>query len=316
MLEALYGKVAREAKVSIPARLDSYEATPAFEPLQKIYTALQAHRGFERFAMTKTLNRVDFLICASGLVVEFDESQHFTYPRYLSLANYPKDLEIGYNRERWMTLALKFDCHDNDPPHRDEQRAWYDTLRLIREQKRQHDLSWFASCLEKSEIIPDLIVFPEAFEAIAPERPFLGREMFRLHPAVQDIIDKYRHFCSRFNTNAIVGVAASYGGVEKLNGAGNDQYGLIIPRQGEPVDYHKHSTSVQNAFFDEDWNLRDSFPVVEVSGVRVGLSICHDSYLSFIPRVLKKKGTTIWVNPSFCSSTYLASRSSNTRHGK
>lgn len=129
MLEALYGKVAREAKVSIPARLDSYEATPAFEPLQKIYTALQAHRGFERFAMTKTLNRVDFLICASGLVVEFDESQHFTYPRYLSLANYPKDLEIGYNRERWMTLALKFDCHDNDPPHRDEQRAWYDTLR-------------------------------------------------------------------------------------------------------------------------------------------------------------------------------------------
>ena len=63
------------------------------------------------------------------LIIEFDESQHFTLPRKLALENYPRELELGFDRQRWISLCEKLNRKDNDPPYRDEQRAWYDTLR-------------------------------------------------------------------------------------------------------------------------------------------------------------------------------------------
>ena len=61
--------------------------------------------------------------------MEFDESQHFTLPRKVALENYPEQLELGFDRRRWIDLCKKINAEDNDPLHRDEQRAWYDTLR-------------------------------------------------------------------------------------------------------------------------------------------------------------------------------------------
>jgi len=52
-----------------------------------------------------------------------------TAPRYISLKAYPDDLEVGFDRARWVSLAAQLDRHDNDPEYRDEQRAWYDSLR-------------------------------------------------------------------------------------------------------------------------------------------------------------------------------------------
>jgi hypothetical protein len=63
--------------------------------------------------------------------------------------------------------------------------------------------------------------------------------------------------------------------------------------------YHKHSSSRFNAFFDDDWSIEASFPIVDVKGVKVGFSVCHDSYVSLIPRVLKEKGAEVWVNISY-----------------
>ncbi|MCL1834460.1 MAG: hypothetical protein FWG49_08170 [Leptospirales bacterium] len=62
-------------------------------------------------------------------ILEFDESQHFTHLRKIALENYPKTLNLGFNREKWMDLCKSLDRHDIDPIYRDEQRAWYDTLR-------------------------------------------------------------------------------------------------------------------------------------------------------------------------------------------
>ncbi|GAI43637.1 unnamed protein product, partial [marine sediment metagenome] len=61
--------------------------------------------------------------------IEFDESQHFTAPRKLSLMHYPDGLKLGFPKQRWGQLCDEIDAKDNDPPFRDEQRAWYDTLR-------------------------------------------------------------------------------------------------------------------------------------------------------------------------------------------
>ena len=61
--------------------------------------------------------------------MEFDESQHFTIPRKFTLEKYPAGLELGFSREKWIMLCKEINAKDNDPPYRDEQRAWYDTLR-------------------------------------------------------------------------------------------------------------------------------------------------------------------------------------------
>ena len=75
------------------------------------------------------LPHCDFFIPNPGFILEFDESQHFTLPRKIALERYPDDLKMGFSRERWMMLCQRIDSKDNDPPYRDEQRAWYDTLR-------------------------------------------------------------------------------------------------------------------------------------------------------------------------------------------
>jgi hypothetical protein len=38
-------------------------------------------------------------------------------------------LELGFDKKRWIRLCETIGAKDNDPPYRDEQRAWYDTLR-------------------------------------------------------------------------------------------------------------------------------------------------------------------------------------------
>jgi hypothetical protein len=78
---------------------------------------------------TKRLPNVDYFVPSLGLIVEFDESQHFTAPREIALSNYPDEIELGFDRDRWIGLCRELQRRDNDPPYRDEQRAWYDTLR-------------------------------------------------------------------------------------------------------------------------------------------------------------------------------------------
>ena len=64
-------------------------------------------------------------------MVEYDEEQHFTIPRALSLSGVPAGHAVAFDLVRWRDLAKSLNKHDNDPPFRDEQRAWYDVLRDI-----------------------------------------------------------------------------------------------------------------------------------------------------------------------------------------
>lgn len=129
LLEEIYGQVIQQYDLGLPARLEGYKSTACFDTLALIYASLQNHRCHRSFVRTNRLPKVDYFLPGQHMVVEFDESQHFTRPRHISLSSYPAHLRLGYNRQRWIALAAKLDCHDNDPPYRDEQRAWYDTLR-------------------------------------------------------------------------------------------------------------------------------------------------------------------------------------------
>ena len=42
---------------------------------------------------------------------------------------YPEELTLGFDRSKWIALCERIHARDNDPLYRDEQRAWYDTLR-------------------------------------------------------------------------------------------------------------------------------------------------------------------------------------------
>lgn len=129
LLEKAFGQVCSQYSLDLPARLQGYKGKPHYDELARIYEALKRYRGHDSFVRTDRLPKVDYYLPKQRTVVEFDESQHFTRPRHITLSFYPADLELGFDRQRWMELAKCLDRHDNDPIYRDEQRAWYDTLR-------------------------------------------------------------------------------------------------------------------------------------------------------------------------------------------
>jgi len=129
LLEKIFGKVEQNYKFEIGTYPDDFKNTPIYDNLKLIYETLQAYRGFKEFVRAKSLPNCDFFVLNPGFIVEFDESQHFTEPRRITLENYPKELILGFDKEKWIALCKEIKAKDNDPPYRDEQRAWYDTLR-------------------------------------------------------------------------------------------------------------------------------------------------------------------------------------------
>ena len=129
MLAVLFGKVETNFDLKMPCKLEDYENTDIYGDLQSIYEALKNLRGFDNFVRASKLPRVDYYVPSHNLIIEFDESQHFTKPRDIALSLYSKASDLGFSVEKWRMLCQKLDEHDNDPAFRDEQRAWYDTLR-------------------------------------------------------------------------------------------------------------------------------------------------------------------------------------------
>jgi hypothetical protein len=121
--------IVQQHRLHLPSTLQGYEEHPYFAALAAIESALKAYRGFTRLVSQRELPPVDFFVKSVGLIVEVDETQHFTTPRAMTLEQYPEALPVGFHRERWLQLCAALNRHDNSPPYRDEQRAWLDTLR-------------------------------------------------------------------------------------------------------------------------------------------------------------------------------------------
>lgn len=129
LLNAIFGDVRTNYNLNLPAKVNDYFDSALANDLFSIHTALQDHRNHKKFVKTRKLSPVDFYVPDPGLVVEFDESQHFTLPRKISLLNYPDSLDLGFDKDRWINLCNDLNKKDGDPPYRDEQRAWYDSIR-------------------------------------------------------------------------------------------------------------------------------------------------------------------------------------------
>ena len=129
MLERVYGEVHTAYSLTFGASLEEYVHSPLYPVLKEIYSSLQALRGNREFVRAHSLPPVDYYVPNPGFVVEFDESQHFTACRKLALSLYPDDLPVKFNVKRWIQLCSEINAEDRSPTYRDEQRAWYDTLR-------------------------------------------------------------------------------------------------------------------------------------------------------------------------------------------
>ena len=99
--------------------------------VRRLRERLASHRNFNNFSTPGRALRCDFYIPRVNLIIEYDERQHFTEPRALTLELYPSTLSLGFDARRWLNACRKICSRDNDPPYRDEQRAFYDALRDI-----------------------------------------------------------------------------------------------------------------------------------------------------------------------------------------
>lgn len=74
----------------------------------------------------------DFYVDSLQLAFEFDERQHFSSERAVSLETCYGRLSTGYDIDQWIKKCHQIQAVDPDPPHRDWQRAYRDAVRDIR----------------------------------------------------------------------------------------------------------------------------------------------------------------------------------------
>ena len=99
--------------------------------LTRIAEALAGYQGYKDFFSPGRVLHVDYFIPSRNLIIEYDERQHFTIPRRIALSNYPSGLELGFDKSTWMAACEVIGATDSEPEYRDEQRAFYDSLRDI-----------------------------------------------------------------------------------------------------------------------------------------------------------------------------------------
>lgn len=129
LLGHLYGRVQKGKSFGIPAHPEILMNRYNIPLLGRIYDNLASLRHHKDFVHREHLSSCDYFIPEPGFVLEFDETQHFTPARMKSLEQYDATVPVGFAVDRWIDLCKRIDAHDNHPPYRDEQRAWYDTLR-------------------------------------------------------------------------------------------------------------------------------------------------------------------------------------------
>ncbi|MEM5799312.1 MAG: hypothetical protein QXZ43_01440 [Candidatus Aenigmatarchaeota archaeon] len=131
-LRKIYGNVKFDYKVRLSTNIEHYKKHPYYKYINNILKKLKKS---DSFVKTRYLTRCDFFVVKQKIIVELDESQHFTKARKLSLKNYPKNIKLGFDKNEWVHFCDKLNRMDRDPIYkkrdRDERRAWYDTLKDI-----------------------------------------------------------------------------------------------------------------------------------------------------------------------------------------
>ena len=99
------------------------------EPLSEVYDALSRYRGCAVFTKAGRQLACDYVVPSRHLIIEYDERQHFSMPRAVAIRLNPKALPLLFDSGQWIRYCEEIRAVDTSPPYRDEQRAFYDSMR-------------------------------------------------------------------------------------------------------------------------------------------------------------------------------------------
>jgi len=98
----------------------------------KIMNALSDYRGYKEFVKPNIKLKCDYVCAEQKVIFEYDERQHFSEARRISLVAYGKQIPTDYDRNLWIKACESIQAKDRNPnPQRDEGRAFYDSVRDI-----------------------------------------------------------------------------------------------------------------------------------------------------------------------------------------
>ena len=104
-----------------------------------LISELSKYRGNDSFAKKNVKLRCDFVCESRKLIIEYDERQHFSMARRISLLAYP-DISLCYDKNLWVQACTDIQAKDNQPRDRDEVRAYYDSVRDIEASRNGYKL--------------------------------------------------------------------------------------------------------------------------------------------------------------------------------
>ncbi|MCQ2199481.1 MAG: hypothetical protein MJZ19_07155 [Paludibacteraceae bacterium] len=106
----------------------------------RVFQALSQYRNADpKFARVNYKLRCDFVCESQKTIIEYDERQHFSEARAISLEAY-RDIPLNYDRNLWIKACRDIKARDKDPVYRDEGRAFFDSTRDIQAYRNGYKL--------------------------------------------------------------------------------------------------------------------------------------------------------------------------------
>lgn len=154
LLQKHYGHIETEKKFDWLKTPDHNELPKEYLPIVK---ALSNYRNQNGFQKSHYQLLCDIVLEDHKLIIEYDENQHFSKARQITLENYPPTIKLHFSKESWINACKKINAKDNSPIDRDEKRAFYDTVRDIEAYRHGYklvrikhgDIDWEADGAEK-----------------------------------------------------------------------------------------------------------------------------------------------------------------------
>ncbi len=128
LLQKHYGHIETEKKFDW---LKTPDHTNLPEEYRRIVNALSEYRNHIGFQKSHYQLLCDIVLDVHKIIIEYDEYQHFSEARKITLRNYPENIQLNFSKEKWIEACVKINAKDNSPIDRDERRAYYDAVRDI-----------------------------------------------------------------------------------------------------------------------------------------------------------------------------------------
>jgi len=137
LLQKHFGRIETEKKFDW---LKTPDHSNLPEEYIKIVAALSSYRNHTGFQKSHYQLLCDIVLDDHRIIIEYDEYQHFSEARKITLEHYPENIQLNFPIEKWIEACIRINAKDNYPIDRDERRAYYDAVRDIESFKNGYSL--------------------------------------------------------------------------------------------------------------------------------------------------------------------------------